>query len=249
MPRWLPVVVLTLLATPPVAAQRGEVVVSAAASLADVMREAGAAYTRKTGERVAVNTGPSNALARQILAGARVDLFISADDAQMDVVASAIVHGSRAVVASNQLAVVVPDDRPGRLTTAADLAAAHVRRIAIGDPAAVPAGVYARQYLERLGLWPRLQAKLVPTSSVRLALAAVERGAADAAIVYRSDAMAGRRVRVAFVVPADQGPAIRYPAAVLREGTNRAGARRLLDFLRTAEARAIFTRAGFLDPR
>jgi molybdate transport system substrate-binding protein len=194
---------------------------------------------------VVLNLGASNTLARQIRAGARVDLFISADEAQMDTVAAEVVPGTRIDLLGNQLAVAIPDDRPAGITSAHDLTSASVRRIAIGDPAAVPAGVYARLYLEKLGLWSRLQPRLVPSGSVRLALAAVEGGAADAAIVYRTDIAASGRVREAFVVPRDEGPRIVYPAAVLRSGQNQTGARRLLAFLQSAEAGAIFRRAGF----
>jgi molybdate transport system substrate-binding protein len=226
--------------------QPREVLVSAAVSLTEVLQQVAKAYEAAAGERVVLNFGASNTLARQIGSGARVDVFISADEAQMDVVASDIVPGTRVDLLSNQLAIVVPDDRAATVRSARDLTAAGIRRIAIGDPAAVPAGVYARSYLEGAGLWSVLQPKLVPAGSVRLALAAVENGAADAAIVYRTDIATARRVRAAFVVPLADGPRIVYPAAAIRTGANQAGARRLLAFLRSAESAVAFRRAGFI---
>jgi molybdate transport system substrate-binding protein len=224
----------------------GEVVVSAAASLSDVLQQLAPIYQTRTRDRLVLNLGPSNMLARQIAFRARVDLFISADETQMNAAAAQIVPGSRVDLLSNQLAIAVPDDRPRRVESARDLTDAGIRRIAIGDPAAVPAGVYARQYLQSLGIWTLLQPKMIPSGSVRLALAAVENGAADAAIVYRTDIPTATHAREAFVVPAADGPRITYPAAIISTGANPEGARRLLAFLQGVEATAAFTRAGFL---
>jgi len=242
-------VVLTLLGllaagAAPVA-QRGAVVVSAAVSLTEAMQRIAQAYAAAGGDRLVLNLGASNTLARQISAGARVDVFISADEAQMDGVRDDLVPGSRVDLVANQLAIAVPSDRPRHFASARDLAQSAIRRIAIADPAAVPAGVYARAYLERIGLWATLQPKLVPVGSVRLALAAVEHGAADAAIVYRTDIAAARGAREAYAVAAEDGPRIVYPAAAVRTGPNQAGAQRLLAFLRGPESAAIFERAGF----
>ncbi len=223
-----------------------EVVVSAAVSLSGVLQQLAQTYQARTGERVVLNFGSSNTLARQVAAGARVDLFISADEAQMDVAASDLVPGTRVNLLSNQLAIAVPDDRPRRFASARDLADPTITRIAIGDPAAVPAGVYAKQYLQKIGIWPAVEKRIVPAGSVRLALAAVENGAADAAIVYRTDVATASHAREAFLVPAAEGPRIVYPAAVVRTGTNQDGARRLLAFLQRSDAMAVFTRAGFL---
>jgi molybdate transport system substrate-binding protein len=227
------------------AADHPTVVVSAAASLADVMAAVGSLYESAHGERIVLNTGASNTLARQIAAGARVDVFISADQAQMDAVAGAVVDGTRVDLLANRLAIAVAADRGRDVWNVRDLLDPSIARVAVGDPAAVPAGVYAREYFERLGMWASLQPKLVPTGSVRLALAAVENGGADAAVVYATDVAAARRARAALVVPAAEGPRIRYPAAVIGTGDNRDGGRRLLAFLRSAAAAAVFTRAGF----
>lgn len=228
------------------AAQRQELLVSAAASLSDVMQQVARAYEARTGTRVAVNVGASNTLARQILSGAAVDVFVSADRAQMDVVGAEIVLGTRVDLLSNQLAVVLPADRRRSLRSVRELADPAFRRIAIGDPAAVPAGVYARTYLETVGVWAAVSPKLVPTASVRLALAAVENGAADAAFVYRTDAVTVKGASLALVVPVSEGPPIRYPAAVMRSSRNREAAIGFLTWLQSADAAAIFQRAGFI---
>lgn len=241
-------IVLTLAADAAGQGFNKEVVVSAAVSLTEVLQQLAPIYQARTGERVVLNLGSSNTLARQISFGAGADVFISADEAQMNAIAAQIDPASRVDLLSNQLAIAVPDDRPRPITSARALLDPAIRRIAIGDPVAVPAGVYARQYLQRLGIWPDLSAKIVPSGSVRLALAAVETGAADAAIVYHTDIASATRVREAFVVPASEGPRIVYPAALVRSGRNPDGARRLLAFLRSPEATTVFTRAGFLAP-
>lgn len=223
------------------------ITVSAAVSLTDVLTAIAQEYGREARGSVRFNFGASNVLARQITSGAPVDVFVSADEAQMDVVASAqmLVEGSRIDLLRNQLAIVVPSDRPRMMTSARELTGAAYRRIAIGDPAAVPAGVYAKTFLQSLDLWDALEPKLVPSSSVRGALAAVESGAADAAIVYRTDARVALKAVVAYVVPADRGPRILYPAAIVRASAAPAEAKRFLEFLRSATAARIFERFGF----
>jgi molybdate transport system substrate-binding protein len=226
------------------------ITVSAAVSLTDALTAVGEAYAR-TGRTVRFNFGSSNVLARQIVNGAPVDVFLSADEAQMDIVAAAglLKAGSRIDLLGNQLAVAVPSDRPRTFTSIRELADAGFKRIAIGDPAAVPAGVYAKQYLEKEGLWDAIRSRLVPSGSVRAALAAVESGAADAAIVYRTDVRVSLRATVAWVVPADRGPRIVYPAAVVRATAAPDESQRFLDFLQSDAAARIFERFGFARPR
>jgi molybdate transport system substrate-binding protein len=251
--QWVVVSAAMAAAVSPAAAQvrsrpAREVVVSAAVSLTEVLQQAAPIYQAKTGERVVLNLGASNTLARQIAFGAGVDVFISADEAQMNVVAAQVDSSSRVNLLSNRLAIAVPDDRPRPMASARDLLDPAIRRIAIGDPAAVPAGVYAKQYLQTLGIWADLAMKVIPSGSVRLALVAVESGAADAAIVYHTDIATSAHVREALVIPVAEGPRIVYPAALVRGGKNPEGGRQLLAFLRSPEAIAIFTRSGFLAP-
>jgi molybdate transport system substrate-binding protein len=224
----------------------GPIVVSAAASLSDVLQQLGREYERRSGTAVAINVAASNTLARQIAAGARVDVFVSADETQMNVVADEIAPGTRVDLLSNELAVAVTADRAQPLASVRDLTDPAFRRIAIGEPSAVPAGVYAKAFLQKQGLWDALAPRLVPSGSVRLALAAVETGAADAAIVYRTDVPTAPHARTALVIPAAEGPRIVYPAAVIQSGSNQAGARALLAFLQSAAAASVFERAGFV---
>jgi molybdate transport system substrate-binding protein len=229
---------------------REEVTVFAAASLADAVEEIGRAYEKDSGNKVVLNVGASSDLARQILAGAGADLFFSADRAQMDVVEKAgLVRSSdRVELLSNVLVVVVPASAPTRVGSPADLAL--LRRIALADPEAVPAGVYARSYLESIGLWSTLKDRMIPTLNVRAALAAVESGNADAGLVYRTDAALSRRVRVAFTVTAERGPRIAYVLAPLA-ASRKPAALELVRRLAGPEARTIFERYGFqvLAPR
>jgi molybdate transport system substrate-binding protein len=157
-----------------------------------------------------------------------------------------LLPGTRRSVLSNTLAVVVPEGSQLSLTGPADLAGPAVRTLVIAEPTAVPAGIYAKEYLRSLGLWSKLIDRIVPTENVRAALAAVEAGNADAGIVYRTDALIGRRTRVAFEVPAAEGPPISYPFAALREGENPESARKFLEHLVSPEALDVFRKHGFL---
>jgi molybdate transport system substrate-binding protein len=222
------------------------ITVSAATSLTNALEEMGRVYEAAGGGAVRLNFAGSNVLARQIANGAPVDLFISADEAQMDLVeqAGAVLAGTRIDLLGNQLAVVAPQG--GTIRDLDALERSDIRRIAVGDPAAVPAGVYARQYLEAKGKWAVLSPKLVPLPSVRAALAAVANGSADAGIVYESDATVSGAVEVGYVIPAAEGPRIVYPAALVRHTARRAEAERFLAFLRGPSATAVFERHKFV---
>ena len=230
---------------------RAPITVSAAVSLSEALTVAAREYAQAGGGTIRFNFGASNVLARQIVDGAPVDVFMSADEQQMDVVDAAglVKGGSRVDVLSNQLAVVVPSDRTRPLGGIRALTDPAFRRIAIGDPDAVPAGVYAKQYLEKVGIWDAIAPRIVPAGSVRAALSAVESGAADAGIVYRTDARIATRATVAWVVPAAEGPAIRYPAAVIRTSSAPDEAQRFIDFLRSAAGMRVLTQYGFAPVR
>ncbi len=227
----------------PVAAE--EVAVYAAASLTDALQEVAQGFERSTGHKVVFNLGGSNDLARQIKAGAPADVFFSADKAQMDGLETAglVRAQDRVDVLSNVLVVVVPAASTARLTGPGGLPA--VSRLALADPQAVPAGVYARTWLESVGLWNELKDKVVPTLNVRAALAAVESENADAGIVYRTDAAISKHVKVAFEVPRDQAPAIVYPFAPLA-GSKKAATADLVRHLTSPSAREVYRRHGFI---
>ena len=222
--------------------------VSAAASLSEAIGAVADRYEQEHGVRILLNVAGSQMLASQIIEGAPVDVFISADVLQMERAAAAgrIDAARRVDLLSNQLVVVVPSDRAGTVTKPRDLMEPSIERIALGDPEAVPAGVYARSYLESQGLWNALAGRIVPASSVRAALRAVEAGTVEAGIVYRTDVRASGGALIAFAVPPEDGPAIVYPAAIAVDAPDPAAAARFLDYLRSAAARRRFEAAGFI---
>jgi molybdate transport system substrate-binding protein len=222
------------------------VTVSAAISLTNALEAVSQAYASTGGGEVRFNFAGSNVLARQLASGAPADLFISADEAQMDVAAraGAIDRASRVDLLGNRLAVIVDRDKQS-IRQLRDLLRPDVKRIALGDPSAVPAGVYARKFIEKAGLWPELSSKVVPVANVRAALAVVENGSADAAIVYETDAALASTAVIAFVIAGPDAPRIVYPAAIVSQSRRPDPARRFLAFLRGAEASAIFRRFGF----
>jgi molybdate transport system substrate-binding protein len=175
---------------------------------------------------------------------AAASLTDSLEESQMDraMAGGSIEEGSRRDVLSNQLVIVAGRAAGNPIRSPGDLERGG--RIALADPEAVPAGVYARQYLEKLGLWDRVRAQIVPTLDVRAALAAVASGNVDAGFVYSTDAILEPRVRVAFEVPRDEGPRIAYPLALVRGAGEEAQA--LYRFLISPEATAVFERYGFV---
>ena len=231
-----------------VAASSALVLVFAAASLTDALREIGNTWEKAAGLGVTFNTGGSNMLARQIREGAPADLFLSADEAQMDGLEKAglIVPGTRKSVLSNTLVVVVPVEEHRGISSEQELAGPRFSRIALAEPASVPAGVYSKKFLIERGLWSAVSPKVIPTENVRATLAAVESGDVDAGIVYRTDALISKKVRIAFEVPASRGPSISYPFALVKGAPNEAAARAFLAYLSSGEARAIFAKYGFV---
>lgn len=224
-----------------------ELTVHAAASLTDALKELAPVYEKTSGDKLFFNFAASSALARQIQEGAPGDIFFSADEAKMDTLdkAGLVAPGTRENLLGNTLVFVVPFDSKIAIASAADLAKPEIKKIAIGEPSTVPAGVYTKEYLTQLGLWDKLLPKMTPTENVRAALAAVESGNVEAGAVYKTDALISRKVRIACEVPAAEGPKIVYPAAALKESKSPAQARKFLSFLAGGEARAVFQKYGF----
>jgi molybdate transport system substrate-binding protein len=244
-----PIIRFSILALSLLAALRlpaEEITVFAAASLTDALTEIGAAHEKATGDKVRFNFAASNTLARQIEAGAPADIFFSADEAQMDALAAKglIARDTRKALLGNTLVIVTAPDGPA-IAKVADLSGPAIRRLSLGDPKAVPAGVYAKQFLEKLNLWETLQPKIVPAENVRAALAVVESGNAEAGIVYKTDAAISRKVKIALEIPASEGPAIRYPVALVAGSSHNAAAKKFLSYLADKEAGAVFSKRGF----
>lgn len=240
-----------LLALLPSAAMAADpVTVFAAASLTDAMKDVSAAWQGAGHAPLRLTFASSSTLARQIEQGAPVNLFASADQQWMDYLAqrNLIAPDTRRDLLSNQLVLIVPKDqaRPVSIGPGLDLPAllGPGGRIATGNPSHVPVGIYARQALTKLGVWPEAEKRLAPTEDVRAALLLVERGEAPVGIVYATDAAASTGVAVAGVFPEDTHDPITYPFAVVGAGDT-PEARALLRFLAGAEARAIFEKRGF----
>jgi molybdate transport system substrate-binding protein len=234
-----------------ISASAAEIKVFAAVSLTDALHAIAAKYEPASGDKLLFDLAGSNVLALQIQHGAPADIFFSADEAQMDRLAKAgqIVSDSRKDIVYNQLVAVVRIDSTLSLKSLADLAEPDIKHLALGDPRSVPAGVYARKYLERAGLWTQIEPRVVPTENVRAALAAVESGNVDAGMVYQTDAQISKKVRIAFVVPPSAAITIAYPAAIVQGAPQSEGARHFLSYLQGPEAGAIFQQYGFILAR
>ena len=245
--RWLLVGVL-LAIFPILPAQAGTFTVFAAASLKNALDVAVAAYEKRTGDTVRVSYAASSALARQIEAGAPVDIFISADLKWMDELQgkNLIQTNSRRNLLGNDLVLIAPkvsgtkiDLKPG-----VDLLP-YLKNgpLAMADPAAVPAGIYGKAALTKLGVWNSVEAKVARAEDVRAALRLVARREAPLGIVYRTDANAEPHVEVAGVFPPSSYPPVTYPAALVTHAQGRA--HDLLDFLESPAARPYFEQQGF----
>jgi molybdate transport system substrate-binding protein len=228
-------------------ANAAEVNVYAAASLTDALKEIAVNYEQQSSDKIVFNFGASSLLARQIIEHAPADIFFSADEAKMDELQKAglIVTETRRDLLSNSLIIIVPNDSNLAISSP-DQLVDKTQKIAIADPRAVPAGIYTKEYLSGIGLWEKLEPKMVPTENVRAALAAVESGNVDAGFVYKTDANISKKVKIAFSVPIEKGPAIRYPVAIIKEGKNNAAAEGFLRYLESENARKLFERYGFI---
>jgi molybdate transport system substrate-binding protein len=211
------------------------------------MNEIGRAYEKQSGDKLQFNFGASSMLARQIGEGAPADLFFSADEAKMDALEKKdlLLQGTRRSLLSNLLVIVVPADASAAPKSAADLAKPEFKKLALAETETVPAGIYAREYLQKLGLWDAVKEKVVPTENVRAALAAVESGNVDAGIVYKTDSLISRKVKIAVEIPAAEGPKISYPFAVLKSSKQPDRARKFAEYLAGPMARSVFERFGF----
>lgn len=229
-------------------AAASELRVFAAASLTDVMEAIAKKFESQSGDHIRFNFAGSNVLARQILEGAPVDIFVSADEAEMDAVSKSglLVENSRHDLLSNKLVVIVPQGSGLELHSASDLANARFKRIALGDPRMVPAGVYAKAYLEKEGIWDSLRDKVLPAVDVRAALAAVASGDAEVGIVYKTDALISKKTKIVYEIPTERAPRILYPVAIAKDSQNLAEAEKFLKYLESPDAASIFTQYGFV---
>ena len=213
------------------------------------MDETGEAFEADTRNKVIVAYGGSNALARQIEAGAPADVFISADLDWVDYVEqrALLVSGSRVNLLRNELVLIAPSSSSAALRIAPGFGLATALRnekLAMANPDSVPAGKYGRSALESLGVWKSVEKQVVRTDNVRAALALVARGEAAFGIVYKTDALAEKTVRIVDTFAEATHAPIVYPAALVAPPKSPA-AKALLDFLRSGQARPIWEKYGF----
>ena len=241
------VLVLTLALTGCAAPGNG-LTVFAAASLSDVLQSLGSDFSEAGGTPVRFSFGGSITLAHQIANGAPADLFIAAGAAPMDELEAQglLAQGTRRTMLTNSLVLATRSDGP-RLHQPRDLLSDRVARVAIADPALAPAGRYAKAALQSLGLWDKLQSKLVLGLDVRTSLAYVRRGEVDVAVVYATDAER-EGFRSFFPLPPDTYPRVQYPIAVLRDSPRRTAAQKFIAFLESHSSRDFFEAHGWSTP-
>lgn len=226
-----------------------ELHVAAAASLQDVLQEIGKAIPDSLlgGAKVTYNFAATSTLARQIEAGAPIDVMVSADEANMDKLEKSdkIDATSRLVVTGNEIVLIVkPSAAHGFVTKPEDLTKTDVKRIALCDES-VPIGHYGKELLTKLGLYDKIKTKFVMPENVRAALTTVESDAADAGFVYATDVGKASKARIVYQAGAKEGLTIRYPAAIVKSSKNAAIAAKYVAFLRSETAQTIFAKFGF----
>jgi len=230
------------------AAAQGGVLVFAAASLANVLTDLDQAFTARTGIRVTSSLAASSTLAKQVEAGAPADVYFSADLQWMDYLQQRglLRPGSRHDVVGNSLVLIAPANSPLRVRIAPGFDLARLLgggHLAVADPDSVPAGIYGREALQKLGVWSSVATRLARAENVRAALEYVARGDAPLGIVYRTDALVEKQVRIVGVFPASSHAPIVYPVALTRHAGGAAA--RYLAFINSADAKPIFRKWGF----
>ncbi|MGQ0793339.1 MAG: molybdate ABC transporter substrate-binding protein [Deltaproteobacteria bacterium] len=229
----------------------GEILVSAAVSLKGAFVEIAALLEGERGAKVVFNFGASGVLQKQIENGAPADVFASAAEKQMNELESKglIQKNTRRNFAGNVLVIVVPPDAKFHPASAAELDSDKLAKIAIGNPKTAPVGEYAREFLMKVGIWERIEPKLVFSENVRQTLDYVERGEVDAGVVYQSDIAGGgaKAVRSAVVPHLLHSPII-YPIAVVRGAKNPELARKFITLISSRKGRGILKKHGFTPP-
>ena len=235
---------------PVVAQSHSKLLVSAAASLKEVLEEIKPLYQQsKANINISYNFGSSGALQQQIEQGAPADIFISAAKKQVDALEQKglVVSGTRNIIAKNRLVLVVPKNAVG-ITSFYNLKDSKVKKIAIGEPRSVPAGQYGQQVLEKLKIWSEIKSKLVFANNVRQVLAFVESGNTDAGLVYKTDAKISNQVKAVVAADEKYHSAIIYPLVVIKSSKNVDAAKEFSQFLSSDQSQAVFKKYGFILP-
>lgn len=233
-----------------VPAMAAEITVSAAASLTNAFKALSQSFeAANPGDKVLLNFAASDALVQQIAKGAPVDVLASADQDAMDKAEARhlLAQGSRKNFVSNSLVLIVPANSTLPLKSLADLKLPAVAKIAMANPAGVPIGRYAKETLEKAGLWAAVEAKLIYGASVRQCLDFVARGEVDAGFVYVTD-VGAQKDKVKAALPVPGATPVTYPIAAIRTAPNAAGANRFLAYVHSAAGQATLAKHGFGKP-
>jgi molybdate transport system substrate-binding protein len=226
------------------------ITVFAASSLTNAMQTISQAYQLKTGIIIRVSLASSSTLARQIAQGAPADIYISADNRWMNYVEQqgVIDKSSRQALLTNSLVLVAPINAKENLVEIAPNWSLKTlldgTRLAMGNPAYVPAGIYAQQSLQKLGVWASTVAYLAPTNNVRSALMLVEHGESQLGIVYKTDALIAKNVKIVAQLPNDSHAPIEYPMAMIK-GRNSEAVNHFYQYLQSSAAKSVFVQYGF----
>lgn len=230
------------------ARQTGTVNVSASATLTDAVKEINELYSQENPNvAVIANFSSAGTVQRQIENGAPVDIFISAASSFMDALQKEglILDDTRKDLLTNKVVLVVPADSSLDITDFKDLARDNVKKVAIGDPKSVSAGMYAQQIFDRNSIADTIKQKLVLAGDVRQVLTYVESGNVDAGIVFATDAKSSSKVKIVANAPDDINARVVYPVAIIKAGKNIDAARDYESFLFSNQAKAIFEKYGF----
>lgn len=230
-------------------AENVELTIAAAASLTDVTKELATEYkTTAPNVTLTFTYGSSGALQTQIEQGAAADIFISAAKKQMDALEkeSLLQEGTREDLLENKVVLITPKDSTLNIKSFDDLATDKVKKIALGDPASVPAGQYAQQVFTTLKSWDTVKAKANLGTDVRQVLTWVESGNVDCGVVYATDAATSDKVKVVCEAPAGSCDKVIYPVSVLKDSKSVDASKSFITFLKSDKAAAIFKKYGFV---
>ena len=226
-----------------------ELNISAAVSMKDALAEIQTNYQKKAPHvKLVYNLGASGSLQKQIEQGAPADIFISAAPKQMNELEAKnlVIKATRKNLLENKLVLIAPKDSTLSISKLEDLQNDTVKQISIGETKVVPAGQYAEQALKKLGVWDKVQRKIVFAKDVRTVLTYVDTGNVDAGLVYKTDAAASKKVKILAIAPDGSHAPIIYPAAVLTGTKNQKAAEEFLSYLAGPEGKSVFEKHGFV---
>jgi molybdate transport system substrate-binding protein len=225
-----------------------ELTISAAASMEGALKILQKEYEAAHGNvKLYFNFGSSGSLQQQILQGAPVDLFLSASKDKFDLlVEKELIDRTDSIdLIKNELVLIQNKQAKDKLNGFADLGNDSVQRLSIGTPESVPAGAYAKETLENLGLWNSLEERFIFAKDVRQVLTYVETENVDAGIVYKTDAMDSQKIEIIEVAPANSHSPIIYPLGIIKTSKQKEEAKNFYEYLQSDEAKMIFKKFGF----